>query len=217
MRPVLVDDRWLAVAIGEDLEHMSDVGAGAARGEFAIAESAGASLTEQVIAFGVELAREIEAADVGDPVLDGPAAFEDERPIARSRQQITGEEPGRARAHDNRPVLERARAWLGPFELLGNISLESGRCAEPCQLGLVKVGEGGVVEVDIIVGPRVDAFAKDSPVPYRRARNSQPRGDLVRQAFLGFFKLKADVREFDRHRVFQRGSGPKQTSVMSST
>ena len=59
----------------------------------------------------------IEAADVGDPVLDGPAAFQDQGPIAVLRQQIAGEEPGRAGADDDRPVRERARAGLRPVEI----------------------------------------------------------------------------------------------------
>ena len=78
---MLVDDRRFAVAVGEDFQDMGDVGAGAARGELAVAEGAGASLAEEVVAFGIERPRLVEAADVGDPVLDGPAAFEDQGPI----------------------------------------------------------------------------------------------------------------------------------------
>ena len=82
MRPVFVDDRRLAVTVGEDLQDTGDVGARAARGELAVAESAGAPLAEEVVALGIERSRFIEAADVGDPVLDGPAAFQDQGPIA---------------------------------------------------------------------------------------------------------------------------------------
>ncbi len=54
MRPVFVDDRRLAVAVGEDLQDAGDVGPGAARGELAVAERAGAPLAEEVVALGVE-------------------------------------------------------------------------------------------------------------------------------------------------------------------
>ena len=57
MRPVFVDDRRLAVAVGEDLQHVGDVGARAARGELAVAEGAGAPLAEEVVALGIERAR----------------------------------------------------------------------------------------------------------------------------------------------------------------
>ena len=54
---VLVDDRGLAVAVGEDLEDAVDVGAGAAAGQLAVAERARAPLAEEVVALGVERSR----------------------------------------------------------------------------------------------------------------------------------------------------------------
>ncbi len=84
MRPVFVDDRRLAVAVGEDFQDTGDVGAGAARGELAVAEGAGPPFAEEVVAFGIERSIFVEPADVGDAILDGPAAFEDQGPIAVS-------------------------------------------------------------------------------------------------------------------------------------
>ena len=55
--PVLVEDRRLAVAVGEDLQHAPDVGAGAAAGQLAVAERARAPLAEEVVALGVERRR----------------------------------------------------------------------------------------------------------------------------------------------------------------
>ena len=80
------------------------VGPGAARGELAVAEGAGAPFAEEVVAFGVERPALVEAANVGDPILDGPAALQDQRAIAVLRQQIAGEEAGRSRADDHRPM-----------------------------------------------------------------------------------------------------------------
>ena len=54
VRPVLVDDRGLAVAVGQDLEDATDVGAGAPGGQLAVAERARAALAEEVVALGVE-------------------------------------------------------------------------------------------------------------------------------------------------------------------
>ena len=116
MRPVLVDDRRPAVALGEDFEDVGHVGAGAAGRELAVAERPGAAFAEEVIAFGIERAVLIESADVGDAILDGAAALEDQRLIPGARQQIAGEEAGGAGADDHRAVAERREPGSGHWK-----------------------------------------------------------------------------------------------------
>ena len=114
VRAVLVDDRGPAVALGEDFQHVGDIGARAAGGELAVAEGAGTPLAEEVIAFGIERTVLIESAYVGDAFLDGAAALEDQRLIPAPRQQVAGEQAGRPGADDHRAdgaaALLRARA-----------------------------------------------------------------------------------------------------------
>ncbi len=93
VRPLLVDDRRLAVALGQDLEHPADVRPGPARGQLAVAERPRPALAEEVVALRVERAVLVESADVGDPVLDGAAPLEDQRSISGLGQQIAGDSP----------------------------------------------------------------------------------------------------------------------------
>src|SRR5690606_6798526 len=101
VRPVLIDDRGLAVAIGHDFEDPTHVGPSSSAGELAVAEGAGTPLAEEVVRLGIDLPAGVERPDVGDPVLDRPPPFEDERPVAADRQEVGGEEPGRPGADDD--------------------------------------------------------------------------------------------------------------------
>ena len=53
MGPILVDDRRLTMALGEDLEH-GDVRAGIACRQLTVAKSPGTSFAEEVVAFGID-------------------------------------------------------------------------------------------------------------------------------------------------------------------
>ena len=127
VRTLLVEDRRLAVAIGQDLEDLEDVGAGHARGELAVAESAGSPFAEEVIALRIERPALVEAADVGDALLHGPAALEDQRVVAVLGQKIAGDQTGGAGADDDGPMSQRSRSGLGPVEPFGRVRLNVGR------------------------------------------------------------------------------------------
>ena len=75
----------------------------------------GASFPEEVVAFGVERTSFVESADVGHAFLHGPAAFEDQGPIAVLGEQIACEQAGRTGADDHGPMLQRLRAGFGPL------------------------------------------------------------------------------------------------------
>ncbi len=124
VRPMLVQDRRTAVTFRQDLQNTMDVGPGAARGELAIAEGAGPPLPEQVIALGVHRPVLVEPAHVGDPILDGSAPLENQWSEPRLSQEVSGEQAGRARAHDHRSMPEWARAGLGPVEPLWGVILD---------------------------------------------------------------------------------------------
>ena len=74
------------MALGENLEHVRDVGPCAAGSELAVAERTGTPLAEEVIALGIERTVLIESAHVGNAFLDGAAALEDQGLISVSRQ-----------------------------------------------------------------------------------------------------------------------------------
>src|SRR5262249_56795033 len=79
VRPVVVQDRRLALALREQLQDAAHVRPGAAAGELAVAERAGAALAEEVVALGVERAAFVEGAHVADAAADGRGAFEHQR------------------------------------------------------------------------------------------------------------------------------------------
>ena len=66
----------------------------------------------------------VEPPDVGDAILDGPAALEDQRLIPAARQQIAGEQAGGPGADDHRPMAQRLRARLGPVEVIRDVQLD---------------------------------------------------------------------------------------------
>ena len=172
----LVDDRGLAVAVGQDLEDLEHVGAGVPAGELAVAEGAGAPLAEQVVALGVEHAAAVEPADVGDPILHVAAPLEDQGREPLEGQHVAGEEPGRPGADDHRAMFERVRAGLGPVEPLGLEPLDPR--ARGLQRGPVAgdVDLGRVDEVEVVVPPGVEALAQD-PVGRDRALRPRRPGD----------------------------------------
>ena len=123
---MLVEDRRLAVAFGQDFQDPQHVGAGIARGELAVAEGAGPPLAEEVVAFRVERAPLVEPADVGHAFLHGAAAFQDQGAVTVLGQEVAGDQTGRAGADDHGPVVQRSRAGLGPPESLGDERLDLG-------------------------------------------------------------------------------------------
>ena len=222
-----------------------DVGAGAPRGQLAVAERAGAPLAEQVVALRVERSACVEPADVGDPVLDGPAPLEDQRPITLLGQQVAGDQAGRARRRRSPGRCSSGRGpGLGPVEPLGHVGLDVG--VEAARRGRrVLVGEidlRRIGEVEVVVAAGVEALAEDPPA--RRSRRAPaPAGRRSRAGRLssgssssrrmlliltdmaeavgtrscdGMESRPADSSRV-RGRSANRASGPKQIRVMSST
>ncbi len=127
---MLVENRRLALALGEQFEHALNVRAAAAAGEFAIAEGAGAAFAEEIIAFGMECAAGVELFDVADPLVDRRAALQHERTVALLRQKIGGHQSARPGADHHRAMAQRQRAdrrhgeWsvVAEFDLFGATS-----------------------------------------------------------------------------------------------
>ncbi len=232
MRPVLVDDRRLAVTVGEDFQDAGHVGPGAARRELAVAEGAGPPFAEEVVAFGVERPRLVEPADVGDPVLDGPAAFQDQGAIAvaaRADSRRTGR-PGRRRRSraDARSGVEPG---LRPVEALGNVRSAGprGPCRCRSQVFVGQFDRGRVDEMDVVVAAGVEALAEDPPVQRSRRGGRPSRAAIFSgrpsSGSSSSRRMLATLIDMGRSRhgtAESRGhasqaSGPKQISVMSST
>ena len=80
MRSMVVEDarfaRLLAFVLREDFEHANHVRPGAATGELAIAERAGAAFAEEVVALRLEFAALVKGLHVADALRDRRAAFE---------------------------------------------------------------------------------------------------------------------------------------------
>ena len=170
MRAVLVDDRRPAVALGEDLQDAGDIGARAAGGELAVAEGAGPAFAEEVIAFGIERPVLIESAYVGDAILDGAAALEDQGSIPVMRQQIAGEQAGGPGADDHGAMSQRIRAGLGPVEMVRDIESRPRASGALERRGEVVFGEidgGGVGEMNVVVAAGIEALADDPPAQNR--------------------------------------------------
>ncbi len=153
------------MAIRQDLQDAKDIGTGAAGGELAVTERAGSPFAEEVVALGVERPVLVEPADVGDPILDGPAPLEDQWPESRFGQEVSGEQAGRTRADDHRPMPERSRARLGPVEPLGPVKLNvRGRAGlDPWSGSLLEPDLGRIGEMEVVVTASVEALAEDPP------------------------------------------------------
>ena len=110
VRPGVVENRRLALALGEQLQHPAHLRAGVAIGQLAVAEGAGAALAKQIIALRVEWPALIEGANIADAIAHGPAPLQNERSITLFRQEIGGHETPRTRTDDDRPMRQRLRA-----------------------------------------------------------------------------------------------------------
>ena len=174
---LLVDDRGLAVALGEDFQDAEHVGAGAPAGQLAVAEGARPPFAEEVVALGVERPARVEPADVGDAVLDLAAALEDERPVAVAGEEVAGEEPRGARPDDHGAMPQRARPGLGPLESLGEEAHDVGPEVPGGQPVLVvrQLDLGRVDEMEVVVPARVEALAEDPPPRDGLAAHAEPR------------------------------------------
>ena len=120
VRAVVVEDgrlaRLLALALGEQFQHAQHVRPGAAAGQLAVGERAGAALAEEVVALGVERPAVVEGLHVADAVVDARAAFEHDRPVAVLGEEVRADEPARPGADDHGPV----RQGTGPGSGIAN-------------------------------------------------------------------------------------------------
>ena len=158
-------------------------GPGAAGGQLAVAEGAGASLAEEVVALGIERPVLVEPADVGDAVLDGPAAFQDQRPVTALGQQVAGEEAGRPGADDHGPVLQRAaEPGSGQSKRSGmkssNARDEIGLWRTRARSLSGRSTAAAIDEMEVVVAAGIKALAEDPPAE----RSNPARGPAGRRS-----------------------------------
>ena len=115
VRAVVVEDARLARLLPLHSANSSStrhhVRPGAAAGQLAVGEGAGAALAEEVVALGVERRRRRRTAFTSRMrSFTSRAAFEHERPVAVPRQEVRADQPARPGADDHRPVRKRRRS-----------------------------------------------------------------------------------------------------------
>ncbi len=206
VRPGFVDDRRLALAVGEQLQNAANVGAGVAVGQFAVAEGAGAAFAEKVVALGVVWAALVEGADVADAVAHRPAALQHQRPIALLGQEVRRHETARSGADHHRAITQRSRA--GPRQREGFFVIEVNardRVRSPAGTlgdGGFVFGQsdfGGVNELQGGLVAGVEALAENSPAQRGLWREAQDVGQPLRQGRFRFVNAQADVVNAQRH------------------
>ena len=104
MRPVLIADRGLAAALDHLLEDPVHIRAAHPAGQLAIAERARAAFAKQVVVLAIERAAPVELADRGHALLHRLPSFQNEGAIPAHRKVIRGQQSGRSRTHDHRPI-----------------------------------------------------------------------------------------------------------------
>ena len=127
VRPGVVEDRRLALALGEQFQDAAHIGAAAATGQFAVAEGAGAALAEKVIALRIERAALVEGADIADALAHRSAALQDQRPIALLRQEIRRHQAAGTGADHDRTLLQRGAARRRHEERLFGVEIDADR------------------------------------------------------------------------------------------
>src|SRR5689334_4124878 len=116
MGAIIVEDRRLALARGEQLQDAAYVRPAGTAGQFAVAERAGPAFAEKIVALRLEGAARVEACHITDALPHRRPAFEDERPITLLGEKITRDQPRRPGADDDGPMLQGLRAVGGHRE-----------------------------------------------------------------------------------------------------
>jgi hypothetical protein len=187
------------VAIGEDFEDTTDVGAGVATRELAVAERPCAAFAEEIVALGIDRTTLVEGSDVGDSVFDVASTFENERLITGRRQKVAREESGRPGTDHDRPVPHRLKTWQGPVKVVG---LKGFDIASD-QPGFVSrdVNLGGVDKVEVVVIASVETLSKDTDARDRVAINPEPPGQFLGKGNFRVVEFEPDVGNFQSHGV----------------
>ena len=137
MRTLFINQRRLAAAVDEPLQHPIDVRPAHPAGQLAVTECAGPALAEQVIVFGIVFASGLECADCRHPLFDRLSPLDDQRSIPLHRQEVSREQPRRPRTDHDRPLLQWFVTRLRIFELRRNKTVHLGRLV--CQATLNQV------------------------------------------------------------------------------
>ena len=103
----------VALALGEQFQDAQHVRPGAAAGQLAVGERAGAALAEEVVALGVERPAGVEALHVADAVVHLACRVRARAAGSRAAPGSTRTRARRAGADDHRPVRERHRPGSG--------------------------------------------------------------------------------------------------------
>src|SRR4029077_17428413 len=117
------EDVGRSLALDHELVDEADERRAGPRRGLAVGEGPGAALAEQGVALRVVSGAVVPGREVADPLLDALAPLEDEGRIALARQQVSGEEPSRPAAHDDRGSAERLATVGDPADDLAVLAL----------------------------------------------------------------------------------------------
>ena len=207
MRPGIVEDRRLPLALGEQFEHAAHVRPGAAAGQLAVAEGAGSAFAEEVVALRIERAALVEGADVADAVAHRSAALEHERPITLLRQEVRRDQAARPGADDDRPMLQRLASRRRHDERFFVIQFDLGRrmrrAVRTFSDALFVDGNddlGGVDELKGVLIAGVEGFAQDAKAVDLFGTQAEYARQAGWQDGLGLFDMQTDIGDAERHK-----------------
>src|SRR4029077_8930596 len=88
MRPIVIKNGRFSLAGRKQLQDAANTRAGTAARQLAVAEGAGAALAKKIVAFGIERPAGVEGMHIVNALANGPATFEDQRPVTLFCQKV---------------------------------------------------------------------------------------------------------------------------------
>src|SRR5262249_47319420 len=102
MRPIIIQDRWFALARCQDLQDSKNVGTTRSRGQLTVAEGTGSSLAKKITAFPAEVYSLIKCLHLSDAVANRTTTLQHDGLTALLGKQVRGRQTSWSGADNNR-------------------------------------------------------------------------------------------------------------------
>ena len=198
MGPVFIEDGRLALAGREQFQDSAHIRSGAAASQFAVAESAGPTFAEKIIAFRIQRAAGIKGLDIVDAVAHRPAALQDQRLVALLREKIRRHQAGGPGADHDRPLRQRLRAGRGNGKRRFPVEFNPLGARET----FFFIAQAGFHRVDKPQGvfiAAVQTLAEDSPTPDLGCGHAQTASHVLAQDHFRLLQRETEIGEAQRH------------------